>query len=67
MLANEGKNELREEVCALRKQYRDICAQVQATERSQFDSQQLNVALCRLCCMFACCYRDVLVQQCALR
>ena len=61
------ENELREEVCALRKQYRDICAQVQATERSQFDSQQLNVALCRLCCMFACCYRDVLVQQCALR
>ena len=61
------ENELREEVCALRKQYRDICAQVQATERSQFDSQQLNVALCRLCCMFACCYRDVLVQQCPLR
>lgn len=39
------EGELVDEVRQLRRQYREICAQVQGAEDSQFDTQQLNVAL----------------------
>mmetsp|Transcript_35823 Transcript_35823/g.112073 ORF Transcript_35823/g.112073 Transcript_35823/m.112073 type:complete len:264 (-) Transcript_35823:100-891(-) len=39
------EEEILEEILHLRRQYKDICAQVQGTEESQFDAQQLNVAL----------------------
>mmetsp|Transcript_9067 Transcript_9067/g.20789 ORF Transcript_9067/g.20789 Transcript_9067/m.20789 type:complete len:472 (-) Transcript_9067:111-1526(-) len=39
------EEEILEEIRHLRRQYKDICAQVQGTEESQFDAQQLNVAL----------------------